>query len=47
MLRLANFEGEKSTKINEMSKNASSLNNYVVKLLDQKLTWEDVHWLKR
>uniref|UniRef100_A0A1B6E4M7 (S)-2-hydroxy-acid oxidase n=1 Tax=Clastoptera arizonana TaxID=38151 RepID=A0A1B6E4M7_9HEMI len=45
-LRLANFQGEKANKVNEKLDDASSLNKYVTSLLDQKLTWKDVKWLK-
>lgn len=45
--RLANFEDEKSTKINEKKNDQSSLAAYVYSLLDKRLTWEDIKWLKR
>ncbi|XP_043671074.1 peroxisomal (S)-2-hydroxy-acid oxidase GLO5 [Vespula pensylvanica] len=44
-LRLANFEGILSNKINT-SKTGSGLNEYVSDLFDQSLSWEDVTWLK-
>ncbi|XP_022911547.1 2-Hydroxyacid oxidase 1 [Onthophagus taurus] len=44
-LKFANFEGEKSTKINT-TQDGSGLNNYVEKLFDTSLTWDDVKWLK-
>lgn len=47
VFRLANFEDEKSTKINEKKNDQSSLAAYVYSLLDKRLTWEDIKWLKR
>ncbi|GJQ67426.1 hypothetical protein Trydic_g8287 [Trypoxylus dichotomus] len=44
-LRFANFAGEKSTKIN-IKVEGSGLNNYVEKLFDASLTWDDVKWLQ-
>ncbi|XP_017768714.1 PREDICTED: peroxisomal (S)-2-hydroxy-acid oxidase [Nicrophorus vespilloides] len=45
-LRLANFGGEKATKINSTKDGVSGLNNYVNNLFDASLTWKDVAWLK-
>ena len=45
-LKMANFKGEKATKINE-SKGGSGLSEYVNSLFDQSLTWKDIKWLKR
>uniref|UniRef100_A0A1B6ES54 (S)-2-hydroxy-acid oxidase n=1 Tax=Cuerna arida TaxID=1464854 RepID=A0A1B6ES54_9HEMI len=45
-LRLANFTDDKATKVTETRDDQSSLNAYVYSLLDQKLTWKDIKWLK-
>ncbi|XP_046675473.1 peroxisomal (S)-2-hydroxy-acid oxidase GLO3 isoform X1 [Homalodisca vitripennis] len=45
-LRLANFSDDKATKVTEARDDQSSLNAYVFSLLDQKLTWKDIKWLK-
>ncbi|XP_075231832.1 uncharacterized protein LOC142330463 isoform X2 [Lycorma delicatula] len=44
-LRLANFEGLKSNKINHAEQN-SGLTEYVNKLFDSSLSWKDIKWLK-
>ncbi|CAH2007211.1 unnamed protein product [Acanthoscelides obtectus] len=44
-LKLANFQGTKSTDINK-SKAGSSLNDYVNSLFDQTIEWKDIAWLK-
>ncbi|XP_071869385.1 hydroxyacid oxidase [Bombus fervidus] len=44
-LRLGNFEGELSSKINN-AKSGSGLSEYVMNLFDASLTWEDIKWLK-
>ncbi|XP_015113733.1 hydroxyacid oxidase 1 [Diachasma alloeum] len=44
-LKLANFEGRLSRKINESS-GGSGLNEYVTNLFDDSLEWRDLHWLK-
>lgn len=44
-LSLANFEGNKATDVNK-SESGSGINEYVKKLFDQSLTWEDITWLK-
>ncbi|KAG7304517.1 hypothetical protein JYU34_011467 [Plutella xylostella] len=44
-LKLANFEGMMSNKINSSS-NGSGLNEYVRDLFDKSLTWDDIAWLK-
>ncbi|KAJ9591427.1 hypothetical protein L9F63_002033, partial [Diploptera punctata] len=44
-LSLANFEGHKATDVNK-SEAGSGINEYVKKLFDQSLTWNDVMWLK-
>ncbi|XP_072935898.1 uncharacterized protein Hao [Epargyreus clarus] len=44
-LRLANFEGLLSTKINS-TENGSGLNNYVNNLFDKTITWNDIRWIK-
>lgn len=46
-LKLANFQGEKASKINETKDGISGLNNYVNGLFDASLTWKDVEWLMR
>ncbi|PSN47506.1 Peroxisomal (S)-2-hydroxy-acid oxidase GLO5 [Blattella germanica] len=43
---LANFQGNKATDVNK-SESGSGIGEYVKKLFDQTLTWEDVKWLKR
>lgn len=45
-LKMANFQGEKATKINE-AESGSGLSEYVNSLFDQSLTWKDIKWLKR
>lgn len=45
-IRLANFDGMLSNKICN-AKSGSGLNEYVKNLFDDKLTWDDVKWLKR
>ncbi|KAL7300851.1 hypothetical protein TKK_0006409 [Trichogramma kaykai] len=44
-LRLANFEGLLSQKINSAS-DGSGLSEYVANLFDDSLSWKDVAWLK-
>ncbi|XP_043525277.1 peroxisomal (S)-2-hydroxy-acid oxidase GLO5 [Frieseomelitta varia] len=44
-LRLRNFEGELSSKINN-AESGSGLNEYVTNLFDASLTWNDIKWLK-
>ncbi|KAK1133053.1 hypothetical protein K0M31_014416 [Melipona bicolor] len=44
-LRLGNFEGELSTKINN-AESGSGLNEYVMGLFDASVTWNDIQWLK-
>nr|XP_031825621.1 peroxisomal (S)-2-hydroxy-acid oxidase GLO5 [Nomia melanderi] len=44
-LRLGNFEGELSNKVNSADKE-SGLNEYVKSLFDASLSWDDVKWLK-
>ncbi|XP_076234394.1 hydroxyacid oxidase [Calliopsis andreniformis] len=44
-LRLGNFDGEMSNKINS-AKTGSGLNEYVTSLFDASLSWEHVKWLK-
>lgn len=44
-LTMANFKGDKATKINEAG-NGSGLSEYVNSLFDQSLTWHDLKWLK-
>ncbi|KAM3966469.1 hydroxyacid oxidase [Aphomia sociella] len=44
-LRLGNFEGELSTKINK-AEGDSGLAEYVQGLFDQSLTWDEIKWLK-
>ncbi|KOX77088.1 Peroxisomal (S)-2-hydroxy-acid oxidase GLO5 [Melipona quadrifasciata] len=44
-LRLGNFEGELSTKINN-AESGSGLNEYVMSLFDASVTWNDIKWLK-
>ncbi|XP_043793473.1 peroxisomal (S)-2-hydroxy-acid oxidase GLO5 [Apis laboriosa] len=44
-LRLGNFQGELSTKINN-AKSGSGLSEYVMNLFDASLTWDDIKWLK-
>lgn len=43
---MANFVGDKATKINLKVTEGSGLNNYVSNLFDASLTWTDVKWLK-
>ncbi|XP_021935507.1 peroxisomal (S)-2-hydroxy-acid oxidase GLO5 isoform X2 [Zootermopsis nevadensis] len=43
-LSLANFEGIKATGVK--SESDSGINEYVKKLFDQSVTWDDVRWLK-
>ncbi|XP_069701994.1 uncharacterized protein Hao [Periplaneta americana] len=43
-LRLANFDGIKATGVK--SESSSGIGEYVRKLFDQSLTWEDIVWLK-
>lgn len=45
-LRLANFEGTKSTDINKKNAKGSGLNAYVNSLFDATLEWKDVEWLQ-
>lgn len=45
-LRLANFNDEKADKILATKTGESGLNNYIHNLFDNKLTWQDVEWLK-
>lgn len=42
---MANFADEKATKINDRS-DGSSFTNYVSKLFDSTLKWEDIQWLQ-
>ncbi|CAK9808258.1 2-Hydroxyacid oxidase 1 [Anthophora plagiata] len=44
-LRLGNFEGELSSKINN-AESGSGLSEYVMNLFDASLSWEDIKWLK-
>ncbi|KAJ2943768.1 hypothetical protein O0L34_g8088 [Tuta absoluta] len=44
-LKLANFEGHLSTKIQSTGK-GSGLNEYVSNLFDKSLTWDEIKWLK-
>lgn len=44
-LRLANFEGNLSDGVNT-KKEGSSLNEYVMNLFDDTLSWNDVKWLQ-
>ncbi|CAL7949813.1 unnamed protein product [Xylocopa violacea] len=44
-LRLGNFEGEMSVKINT-AKSGSGLSEYVMNLFDASLSWDDIKWLK-
>ncbi|KAK0179654.1 hypothetical protein PV327_005388 [Microctonus hyperodae] len=43
-LKLANFNGNLSTKINN-AKAGSGLNEYVTNLFDDSLSWQDIDWL--
>lgn len=43
---MANFVGNKSTKINEASGGGSGINEYVNSLFDPSLQWKDIAWLK-
>ncbi|XP_019872931.1 2-Hydroxyacid oxidase 1 [Aethina tumida] len=45
-LKMANFVGNKSTKINEASGGGSGINEYVNSLFDPSLQWKDIAWLK-
>lgn len=45
-LKLANFNGNLSTKINN-AKAGSGLNEYVTNLFDDSLSWQDIDWLIR
>ncbi|CAH0557317.1 unnamed protein product [Brassicogethes aeneus] len=45
-LRMANFDGEKATKINNSPAKSSGLNEYVSALFDATLQWKDIEWLK-
>ncbi|KAJ8920886.1 hypothetical protein NQ315_015679 [Exocentrus adspersus] len=45
-LKLANFEGTKSTDINKNNEKGSGLNAYVNSLFDASVTWQDIKWLK-
>lgn len=44
-LRLGNFQGKLSTKINN-AESGSGLSEYVMNLFDASLTWDDIKWLK-
>ncbi|KOC59761.1 Hydroxyacid oxidase 1 [Habropoda laboriosa] len=44
-LRLGNFQGELSSKINNAN-SGSGLSEYVTNLFDASLSWEDIKWLK-
>ncbi|XP_063393707.1 2-Hydroxyacid oxidase 1 [Cydia fagiglandana] len=45
-LRLANFDGHLSTKIQNAQGGGSGLNKYVENLFDKNLKWDDIKWLK-
>ncbi|XP_061711566.1 2-Hydroxyacid oxidase 1 isoform X2 [Cydia pomonella] len=45
-LRLANFDGHLSTKIQNAEGGGSGLSKYVENLFDKNLKWDDIKWLK-
>ncbi|KAJ8960748.1 hypothetical protein NQ318_020041 [Aromia moschata] len=45
-LRLANFQGDKSTDIHKNNEDGSGLNAYVNSLFDASVQWSDIDWLK-
>jgi len=44
--RLANFEGAKSSTVNQQGENTGSALNNLGNLFDSSLQWSDVQWLK-